>query len=74
MIFQIFHILHLSDHPAKGIPIIFSPLIFSFVDRVRTADSGHRPLSVVIKEMEDMEDLAKGQKIRQISGSTIIDS
>jgi hypothetical protein len=45
MILQIFHILHLSDHPSKGFPRIFSPFIF--ID----------PFLRVIGEMEDMEDL-----------------
>jgi hypothetical protein len=45
MIFHILHILHLSDHPSKGFPRIFSPFIF--ID----------PFLGVIKEMEDMEDM-----------------
>jgi hypothetical protein len=45
MIFQILQILHLSDHPTKGVPIIFSPFIFM------------DPFRGMIEEMEDLEDM-----------------
>jgi hypothetical protein len=46
--------LHLSDHPAKGFPIILSPFIFM------------DPFVGVIKKMEDMEDL-EDHRLRIIS-------